>query len=86
MARDRSLEDMKMKKTTLIAGIASVAALAAVWSVPASAGTWTATDREPVRDYKYSTDVAPTSAPEPGTLGMLALGLSSLGFIPRRRK
>jgi hypothetical protein len=39
MAKDRSLEGNAMKKVSLIAGIASLATLAAVWSLPAVAGT-----------------------------------------------
>ena len=79
-----------MKKITLIAGMASLAAVAAVvWSVPAAAacgdrGACPAIhDRLPERATKGS---APTSVPEPGTLALLALGLGSLGFAPLRRR
>jgi hypothetical protein len=91
-----------MKKVTLIAGLASLGAVAAVlWTVPAvaamgcSAGCTThdAQDRFPGRDERGSRDngdddsTGVTSAvPEPGTLALLGLGLSGLGITGLSRK
>jgi hypothetical protein len=90
-----------MKKVTLIAGLASLGAVAAVlWTVPAvaamgcSAGCTThdAQDRFPGRDERGSRDngdddsTSATSVPEPGTLALLGLGLSGLGITGLSRK
>ena len=88
-----------MKKVTLIAGLASLGAVAAVlWTVPAaasagcSAGCTVAQDRFPGREDRGSRDVgdddstSPTSVPEPGTLALLGLGLSGLGITGLSRK
>jgi PEP-CTERM motif len=88
-----------MKKITLIAGLASVGAVAAVlWTVPVVASTTcsvgcsheTRSGREDriVRnegDDDTSTSTS-TSVPEPGTLALLGLGLSGLGLTGLGRK
>jgi PEP-CTERM motif len=89
-----------MKKVTFIASLASLGAVAAVlWTVPASAAstdcsagctTHDAQDRFPGRYERTGgddDDSAPTaSVPEPGTLALLALGLSGLGITGLSRK
>ena len=85
-----------MKKITLIAGLASVSAVAAVlWTVPAVASTGCSMDcshetrsgREQ-REFKNEgdDDTGSTSVPEPGTLALLGLGLSGLGLTGLGRK
>ena len=85
-----------MKKTTLIAGLASIGAVAAVlWTVPAVAATTcsmncsheTRSGRED-RNFKSEgdDDTSSTSVPEPGTLALLGLGLSGLGLTGLGRK
>lgn len=85
-----------MKKVTLIAGLASLGAVAAVlWTVPAAAATGLTTsaqDRFPSREERGSRDTGDddstgaTSVPEPGTLALLGLGLSGLGITGLSRK
>jgi PEP-CTERM motif-containing protein len=75
-----------MKKVTLIAGAASLAAVAAVLcSAPAFASAREAAhDNEP--GARFDSQVTSASVPEPASLGLLALGLSGLGFVPLRRR
>lgn len=90
-----------MKRITLIAGMASVATVAAVmWSVPASALTCGSSacavvhNRWPGRPVNTNTVThqprqegdSPTGVPEPGVLPLLALGLGGVGFLAFRRK
>jgi PEP-CTERM motif len=88
-----------MKKVTLVAGVASLGALAAVlWTLPAAASTtpaahdahdfWPGRDDKGVsRDGWYdSSDGDTASLPEPGTLALLGLGLTGLGVTGLRRK
>jgi PEP-CTERM motif len=86
-----------MKKITLIAGLASVGAVAAVlWTVPVVASTTcsvgcsheTRSGREDriVRNEGDDDTSTSTSVPEPGTLALLGLGLSGLGLTGLGRK
>lgn len=87
-----------MKKITLIAGLASVGAVAAVlWTLPAAASTGcsagcTSHDARSGREERFNhnestdEDEGATSVPEPGTLALLGLGLSGLGLTGLGRK
>ncbi len=88
-----------MKRITLIAGMASVAAVAAVtWSVPAAASMCGSSacavvhnrwPGRPVADQQNSRPSQTSTAsgvPEPGMIPLLALGLGGVGFLALRRK
>lgn len=89
-----------MKRITQIAGMASVASVAAVlWSMPAAANSMCGSsacavvhNRWPgrpvsinIQNPRPSADT-PAGVPEPGITPLLALGLGGVGFLAFRRK
>ena len=97
MAKDRSLEGTGMKKVSLIAGMASLATLAAVWSLPAAAAheahdKWpgqhemTTNTNDNDADDNTRASSHPVSVPEPGALALLGLGLGGLGLYGFSRR
>lgn len=87
-----------MKRITLIAGMASVATVAAVmWSVPAAAESMCGSSAcavvhnrwpgRPIADQNTRpSQSTANSVPEPGMIPLLALGLGGVGFLALRRK
>jgi hypothetical protein len=87
-----------MKRITLIAGLASVAALTSVaWSVPAAATMCGSSacavvhNRWPGRPIintqtSHPDQTDPSGVPEPGVLPLLAFALGGVGFVALRRK
>ena len=76
-----------MKKLTLIAIAGLCAVAVGAWSVPASASVVSieAHNKNPLAGREDDPSVT-TSAPEPGTMALLGLGLAGLGLARRRRK
>jgi hypothetical protein len=86
-----------MKRITLIASLASVAALTSVaWSVPASAAMCGSSacavvhnrvvSRPNIAQTPRLNQTSPSGVPEPGVLPLLAFALGGVGFIALRRK
>jgi hypothetical protein len=92
MAKDRSLEEVNMKKLSLIAGISAIAAIAGVlWSLPAAAdmcgaapcASRNAHDRMIVRNNKSDNSDGDSDDSSSGTTGVPepgTLALLALGF------
>lgn len=89
-----------MKRTMKIAGMASIAAAAAVmWSLPAAAFSkcgssacaevhdrWPGRPTTNLNRNTQDTPGTPRGVPEPGMLPLLAVSLGGMGFLALRRR
>ncbi|MBV9695757.1 MAG: PEP-CTERM sorting domain-containing protein [Gammaproteobacteria bacterium] len=82
-----------MKKLSVIAAMASVAAVTAVMSAPVAAMTCGSSACAQVHNrwvqrpvVHEDTPTGGTSVPEPGVLPLMLLGLGGVGFLALRRR